>query len=408
MARLSLRILRSRRFCFVTVLLIAIHTAPFVNAQDASTSAVRGVVLDARAVIVEGATVTLVNLSTGIRYAAITNGDGTYFLDLLPPGDYSSRAEATGMSPEISPSLHLDVGGVMQLDFRLSVAGTKETVTVSGAPPLVETQPSAVSTMLEEAAIQGLPLNGRRFTDLALLAPGVTQDPRGLTSSSNGDLAFGGVRGYQSSYLVDGTDNNNAFFAQARGRYRAPYQFSNEVVQEFRVSSNSYGAELGRAGGGVVNVITKSGSNHVHGSAFYFLRDSGLAAQQPFLNFKPQSDQHQFGFTVGGPIKTNRAFFFAGFDQHLFYVPTIVRFVDGSSTITPQPASPGIVGDYEDTDKGLVLAAANQLSSLAGQFRSKLLGNAAFAKADLVLGARNYLSARINTSRYYGVNNVFF
>jgi hypothetical protein len=99
------------------------------------------------------------------------------------------------MSPEVSPGLHLDVGGVTQLDFKLSVAGTQETVTVSGAPALVETQPSAVSTMLEEAAITGLPLNGRRFTDLALLAPGVTQDPRGLTSSSNGDLAFGGVRG---------------------------------------------------------------------------------------------------------------------------------------------------------------------------------------------------------------------
>jgi hypothetical protein len=408
MARLSLRILRSRRFCFVTVFLIALHTAAFVQAQDASTSAIRGVVLDARAVVVEGATVTLGNLSTGIRYAATTNAEGAYFLDLLPPGDYSSRAEATGMSPEISPSLHLDVGGVMQLDFRLSVAGTRETVTVSGAPPLVETQPSAVSTVLEEAAIQGLPLNGRRFTDLALLAPGVTQDPRGLTSSSNGDLAFGGVRGYQSSYLVDGTDNNNAFFAQARGRYRAPYQFSNEVVQEFRVSSNSYGAELGRAGGGVVNVITKSGSNHIHGSVFYFLRDSGLAAQQPFLDFKPQSDQHQFGFTVGGPIKTNRAFFFAGFDQHLFYVPTIVRFVGGSSTITPQPASPGIAGDYEETDKGLVLAAASQLSSLAGQFRSKLLGNAGFAKVDVTLGTHNFLSARINTSRYSGANNVFF
>ena len=192
------------------------------------------------------------------------------------------------------------------------------------------------------------------------------------------------------------------------GVIERPYQFSNEVVQEFRVSSNSYGAELGRAGGGVVNVITKSGSNHLHGSAFYFLRDSKMAAQQPFLDFRPQSDQHQFGFTVGGSIKTNRAFFFAGFDQHLFYVPAIVRFVNGSSTITPQPAGPGIPGDYEETDKGLVLAAANQLSSLAGQFRSKLLGNAGFAKVDVTLGTRNYLSARINTSRYYGANNVFF
>jgi hypothetical protein len=285
-------ILWPRRYCFIGALLILVLALQNARAQDASTSALRGVVLDSKGATVQDATVTVVNLNTGVRYAATTNVEGAYFLDLLPPGDYSSRAEATGMSPEVSPGLHLDVGGVTQLDFKLSVAGTQETVTVSGAPALVETQPSAVSTMLEEAAITGLPLNGRRFTDLALLAPGVTQDPRGLTSSSNGDLAFGGVRGYQSSYLVDGTDNNNAFFAQARGRYRAPYQFSNEVVQEFRVSSNSYGAELGRAGGGVVNVITKSGSNRVHGSAFYFLRDSAWAAQQPFLDFKPQSDQH--------------------------------------------------------------------------------------------------------------------
>jgi carboxypeptidase family protein len=404
----SLRILCCRRFLFFILSVIVVLASVCTRAQDASTSALRGVVLDSKGALVEGATITVVNLSTDVRYAATTNREGGYFLDLLPPGDYSSRAEATGMSPEVSPGLHLDVGGVTQLDFRLSVAGTKETVTVSGAPALVETQPSAVSTMIEEAAIQGLPLNGRRFTDLALLAPGVTQDPRGLTSSSNGDLAFGGVRGYQSSYLVDGTDNNNAFFAQARGRYRAPYQFSNEVVQEFRVSSNSYGVELGRAGGGVVNLITKSGSNHLHGSGFYFLRDSGLAAQQAFLDFKPQSDQHQFGFTVGGPIKTNRAFFFAGFDQHLFYVPAIVRFVNGSSMVTPLPAEPGVPGDYEDTDKGLVLAAANQLSSLAGQFRTKLLGNAGFAKVDVTLGTRNYLSARLNTSRYYGADNVFF
>jgi len=111
-------------------------------------------------------------------------------------------------------------------------------------------------------------------TDLSLLAPGVTQDPRGLTSSSNGDLALGGIRGYQSSYLIDGADNNNSFFGQGRGRYRAPYQFSNEGVQEFRVSSNTYGAEMGRAGGAVVNVVTKSGSNHLRGTGFYFVRDS--------------------------------------------------------------------------------------------------------------------------------------
>src|SRR5437667_6046703 len=126
-----------------------------------------------------------------------------------------------------------------------------------------------------------LPLNGRRFTDLSLLTPGVTQDPRGQNSTSNGDLSFGGIRGLHTSYLVDGGDNNNAFFSQARGRYRAPYQFSNEVVQEFRVSSNTYGAELGRAGGAVVNVVTKSGPNQIHGTSFHYLRESAFGAGNP-------------------------------------------------------------------------------------------------------------------------------
>jgi hypothetical protein len=229
----------------------------------------------------------------------------------------------------------------------------------------------------------------------------VTQDPRGLTSSSNGDLAFGGIRGLQSSYLVDGTDNNNGFFAQARGRYRAPYQFSNETVQEFRVSSNTYGA--------VVNVVTKSGSNQMHGSAFYYLRDSAFNATNPFVGFNPPNRQQQFGFTVGGPIRRNRVFFFLGTDQHIFHIPSVVYFDNGSPILIPQKGQePLHHGDYEDSDKALVFAAANQLNQMAGTFPSKMLGNASFAKIDATLTPRHHLSARINISRYWGTNNVFF
>ena len=207
---------------------------------------------------------------------------------------------------------------------------------------------------------------------------------------------------------MDGGDNNNAFFGQARGRYRAPYQFSNEVVQEFRVSSNTYGADLGRAGGAVVNVVTKSGSNRLHGTDFYFLRDSALAATHPFMDFKPHDQQQQFGFTLGGPIKRNRAFFFAGFDQHIFHIPAVVRFLNGSSVVVPQPgAGPETPGDYEATDQALVFATAAQLSKQAGTFPSSMLGNAGFFKLDFVLNQHNNLSLRLNTSRYYGHNNVF-
>ena len=389
--------------------LVLVFLTPTLAAQDASTGAIRGSVLDPDGRPVAAATVAVVSAMTGTRRSALSDDDGRFVVELLPPGDYSARAEIKGMSPQVTPKIHVDVGGVVELQFRLAMAGASETVTVSGAPSLVETVPSAVSAVIDEKAINDLPLNGRRFTDLSLLAPGVTQDPRGMTSASNGDLAFGGIRGYQSSYLVDGADNNNAFFGQARGRYRAPYQFSNEVVQEFRVSSNTYGAELGRAGGAVVNVVTKSGSNHLHGTSFYFIRDSALNAQQAFLDFKPEARQHQFGLTLGGPIKRNRLFFFAGFDQHIFKVPTVVRFVDGSSVLVPQMGDePLHHGDYEESDKDLVFAAAAHLNTMTGTYRSELLGNAAFLKMDATLSARHQLSARLNTSRYYGTNNVFF
>ena len=386
----------------------SISTSPFALAQDASTGAIRGTVSDAAGARISGATVAVVNVATSLRYFAATDGEGRFAIELLPPGDYLSRAEAPGMSAQVTPPLHVELGAATELEFKLAVAGAKETVTVSDQPQSVETQASSVSSVVDERAIQELPLNGRRFTDLALLTPGVTQDPRGLMSGSNGDLAFGGIRGFQTSYLVDGADDNNAFFAQARGRYRAPYQFSEEVVQEFRVSSNSYGAESGRAGGAVVNVVTKSGSNHFHGSGFFFGRDNTFDATHAFMNFKPQSYQDQFGFTFGGPIKRSRAFFFAGTDEHISHVPSVVQFDNGSSVVVPQPGQwPEIPGDYEPSDEAKVFAGAAQLSKQAGQFPAKLLGNASFVKLDYALSARNELSLRLNTSRYSGRNNVF-
>jgi hypothetical protein len=208
------------RLAFISSLLLTT-----VLAQEASTGAIRGTVADSGGGRVGAATVVLVNAATNFRYSTTTDVTGRFAFELLPPGDYSARVESPGMSLQTTPRLHVDVGGTAELEFKLAIAGVKESITVSGEPPFVETQPSGVSSLIDERAVSELPLNGRRFTDLALLTPGVTQDPRGLTSGSNGDLAFGGIRGFQSSYLVDGGDNNNAFFGQARGRYRAPYQF---------------------------------------------------------------------------------------------------------------------------------------------------------------------------------------
>ncbi len=397
-------------FAFViAIIVVLIALVPIcLNAQDSATGAIRGTVVDSSGSRMGQASIVVVNAATGTRYTATSDSEGRFALELLPPGDYSARAEAAGMSPQVTPQLHVDVGAAAELEFRLTIAGAQENVTVSAAPALVETKPSAVSTLLDERAVGDLPLNGRRFSDLLLLSPGVTQDPRSLTSSTNGDLSVGGIRGFQNSFLVDGGDYNNAFFAQARGRYRAPYQFSTEVVQEFRVSTNSYGAELGRSGGAVVNVVTKSGSNHMHGTAFYYLRDSSFGASNPFLAFRPHNRQQQVGGTIGGPLKRNKIFFFAGFDQHIFHVPNVVEFLNGSSQVLPQAAAgPYTPGDYEASDQALVFATAAHLSSLAGEYPAAQIGNSSYAKLDINLTPRNQLALRVNTSRYWGANNVF-
>src|SRR5664279_5047859 len=217
------------------------------RAQDGNTS-LQGIVEDLSGARIAHADVALLDPDNGFHSAVSTDGEGRFSFAMLAPGRYTVAASAPGMAVATQAGLELHVGGSLQLQLRLRPAGRTEHITVTAPPALIDPDSGEVSQVIDQQAIADLPLNGRRFTDLALLSPGVTQDPRGLTSGSNGDLSYGGTRGYQNSFLVDGTDNNNSFFAQARGRYRAPYQFSNEVIKEFRVSSNGYSAELGRAG----------------------------------------------------------------------------------------------------------------------------------------------------------------
>lgn len=369
--------------------------------QDGSTS-LQGIIEDSSGARIAAASVTVSDPSRGLRLHAVTDGQGGFNFAMLPPGRYDVTASSPGMAARTSRGVELLVGGVSVVQLRLAPAIPIQTITVSATAVPVETQTGDVSNVVTQSAIQGLPLNGRRFTDLALLSPDVTQDPRGLTSDSNGDLSVGGVRGFQNSFLVDGTDDNNSFFAQARGRYRAPYQFSNEVIKEFRVSKNSYSAELGRSGGAVFNVATKSGSNEWHGSGFYYLRDRDFDAAQAYAPDQPNDRQQQFGGSVGGPIRKDRVFFYAGFDQDLLTVPSIVQFANGASSIVPQPA------DYDYLDQQLVTSAANQLSALGGTYPTTMRGNAGFAKVDFNLSPKQLAFVRLSTSQLSGTNNVFF
>src|SRR5271165_3364367 len=231
---------------FAILVLVPVLLMPHrAFAQDGS-SALNVAVEDITGARVASAAVTVVNPENGFHREAVADAAGNFSFGMLLPGRYVVSAWAKGMATQTA-SVELFVGGVKQVQLRLRPIGKTETITVIAQAEGVEAQSSDVSHVIPQQAIENLPLDGRRFTDLALLTPGVTQDPRGLTSGSNGDLSFGGTRGSQNNFLVDGADNNNSFYAQARGRYRAPYQFSNEVIKEFRVSSNSYSAELGRA-----------------------------------------------------------------------------------------------------------------------------------------------------------------
>jgi hypothetical protein len=394
--------MRSFRRLSVSLILLAATAV----AQD--TGALRGTVTDPTGARIASSHVELVSPDTGLVRAATADAQGGFAFDLVRPGAYELRVTAAGMA-ELRREVRLEVGAQLNFSLQMQIGPAKESVTVAADAPAVEIQPGGSTEVIDERAIRELPLNGRRFTDLTLLDSRAVPDPRSLTSSGVGDLAFGGIRGFQSSFLVDGADNNNAFFSQARGRYRAPYQFSNEVIQEFRVSSNTTGADLGRSGGAVVNVVTKSGSNHTHGSLFYYLRDGRLSATNPFVRKRYPDRQQQFGGSLGGPIKRDKLFYFAGFDQHVFHIPTVVQFANGSSQIVPSNAgAPTVPPDYEFNDKQLVFDTAARLSSLAGQYRSRLVGNTGFGKLDWTISPHHVLTLSLNTSRFYGQNNVFF
>ena len=217
----------------------------------------------------------------------------------------SKQVALQGFVPANFTNVIVTVGGQTPLDIQLSVGNaTVAMVDVSAEGQVVETSRTSISSVVNERAIQNLPVNGRNFLDFATLTPSVVRDP-----TRQGDLAVGGQKGTLNSLQVDGADNNNTFFGQSFGRTgtRPPYQFSEESVQEFQVNQNGFSAEFGRAGGAVINVVTKSGTNDWHGSAFEFFRDEALNSNTPILTARnakrPKSQINQFGATIGGPIK---------------------------------------------------------------------------------------------------------
>jgi outer membrane receptor protein involved in Fe transport len=373
---------------FASGLLIAIAFAPIAFGQSA-TGSISGTVSDTSGAAIPNVSVTARNVDTSLARTSTTGSGGLFAIPLLPVGVYEVSTELTGFAASKIANVAVTVGGDTTVRLVLELAGVQAAVTVTSEAPLIETTKSAVDSVVGERMIENLPTNGRNFIDFVLTTPGVVKD-----NFRVGDISFAGQRGTLNSLIVDGADDNNTFFGQASGRTgtgRAPYQFSQDAVKEFQVNSSSYSAEYGRAGGAVINVVTKSGTNDLHGGAFYFYRDKAIKSKDyiDVVNHRPEIPYHydQFGASLGGPIVRDRLFFFANYDGQRNKVPNSVILTIPAST----PNDP-------DT-----LAGIARLQGLAGSWDRKQDQDVFLLKTDWEASSRHHLSLRYNRQDFKGI-----
>ena len=325
------------------------------GAQVASGSIV-GAVRDASGAVVIGATVTVRNTETGIAHAVKSNSEGQYVVTLLQPGTYSVTVERQGFKKAVQPAFKLDVNQTARVDITLAVGSVSESVEVTAAEPLVESQSSSVGQVLEGSRVYALPLNGRNFVELSYLTPGVNSGPSGIVQQGgipenergNGAIQANGLTATNNNFLLNGFDNNEQQIGFE------VIQPSIDAIQEFKVQTNNFGADIGH-GGAVVNVVLKSGTNQFHGSAFEFLRNSAMDAKNYFdpADFPiPAFKQNQFGGTFGGPIIKNRTFFFGDYQgtrirqsqTDLSIVPSVLERSGNFSDLPGQIFDPTTTG----------------------------------------------------------------
>src|SRR5438477_5090045 len=326
--------LRARAYVVCAVLLLT--AALSVTAQVVTVN-VQGRVNDSSGAVISQATVTAVNAATGLSRGTTASAVGDYQIALLPPGDYTITADKPGFQ-KVAKKIHLDIGASGSLDFSLSPGQVIAQVEVQDVGELAEPTRTMVSSVIDEQKIEKLPVNGRQFIDFALLAPGVTI---GDTTSGSTDviiepvtkLSFAGQNIHYNFVAIDGADN----MSTASGIQKTTP--SQDAVEEFRVINSSYSTEFGRAVGGIVNIITKSGTNSLHGSVYEYFRNDVLDAPSPLAaaGFN-KLRQNQFGATLGGPIRRDKTFFFANYEgqrhtESPFYNSTVLQNINAINAV---------------------------------------------------------------------------
>ena len=360
-------------FLFFLSLILTLMVPIQSSAQTAVDGAIGGTVVDSTGAVVPGAIAIVHNLATNAEQSADSDSSGYFRIIHLQPGTYTVTVSAKGFSDFRVQDAIVQVGLLTDVQAHLSVGATAQTVEVTGAAPLINTSSPDFAGVVEQETLKSLPANNYRWSAAALLTPGVTNDSNGF-----GLLSFRGASTLLNNVTIDGTDDNQAYFSEERGRTRAGYSTIKEAVQEFQVNTSNYSAEYGRSAGGIVNSVTKSGTNEFHGGIYYFDRDSAWAAQNFYVqhpvktasgsytsaSFKPTDLRRQFGFTVGGPVLHDKLFFFLAGDRYFHDFP-------GAATILGLSANSNFYttnGSYAQSQITQLAKATGMTSSAAATY----------------------------------------
>jgi hypothetical protein len=281
------------------------------------TAEVLGTIHDNSGSVISKASIVLMNQGTGIQMKTVTGDDGNYTFSNVKIGVYTVSAEAPGFAKALAKDVTVNVNSRQRVDLVMQVGAVTETVEVTAAAAVLETDTSSRNQLINSKGVVELPLNGRAYSDLALLTTGVLKSPS--SGSREGSFIVNGLRSTYNNYMLDGVDNN-AYGTSNQGFANQVAQPSPDAVAEFKVITNNYSAEYGRSGGATIDVAMRSGTNNLHGTVYEFLRNTDLNAvgyifgTRPSTFIKPTLQQNQFGLTLGGPVIKNRVFFFGDYE----------------------------------------------------------------------------------------------
>jgi hypothetical protein len=378
-------------------LFLILAAAPAFPQTAAGLAAISGVVRDPSGVAVPNANVVVASNSQGTRRTVTTTNGGVFTVPALLPGSgYRVTVTAAGFATYELTDLELQVGQNLNLNVSLSVSPSIKVIEVTGAGAALQDTKTDVSQVIDSRFIQGLPINGRRVDSFVLLTPGVTND------STFGLLTFRGVAG-GNSFLVDGNDTTEQFFNENAGRTRIASQISQDAVQEFQVVSSNSSAEFGRAVGGVVNTVTRSGSNDLHGAAYWYFRNRTLDARDRYASINSDEVRHQAGFSLGGALIKGKFFYFVNGDFTRRNFP-MVSSISRAGVIDPSTQS--FVGCGAPATPAQCAAINSILPRYYGLIPREANQDLGFGRLDWRPSERNSFSASLNYQHFQSPNGI--